>query len=266
MERALGDLKFLSTPSARRATQCPEDDGQPPYISIHALREEGDFCTCLDKEGQTYFYPRPPRGGRRNSSTVFPTWLQFLSTPSARRATQKGQAKRLAGQISIHALREEGDVMVCAVTLVLYRFLSTPSARRATLSPFFSGGNFQISIHALREEGDPMPVTFGVLLMISIHALREEGDVFDTRTSFHHPIFLSTPSARRATAVVCTDGETTLFLSTPSARRATVMVAVSSCAVLFLSTPSARRATPCWPEWCSRRPISIHALREEGDS
>ena len=34
-------------------------------ISIHALREEGD-AMCSGSFSQTaYFYPRPPRGGRR---------------------------------------------------------------------------------------------------------------------------------------------------------------------------------------------------------
>ena len=57
--------KFLSTPSARRATFCPGHPLAPPAISIHALREEGDFV----------FTPmlNPPE--------------LFLSTPSARRAT-----------------------------------------------------------------------------------------------------------------------------------------------------------------------------------
>ena len=34
---------------------------------------------------------------------------EFLSTPSARRATPRGDARPQAGFISIHALREEGD-------------------------------------------------------------------------------------------------------------------------------------------------------------
>ena len=82
--------------------------------------------------------------------------------------------------------------------------------------------NETISIHALREEGDlfnmttvdlaghfyPRPPRGGRLVMaekmgrplsISIHALREEGDVARTVESFR-TIFLSTPSARRATA------------------------------------------------------------------
>ena len=33
---------FLSTPSARRATENQLDDFQKKMISIHALREEGD--------------------------------------------------------------------------------------------------------------------------------------------------------------------------------------------------------------------------------
>ena len=35
-------------------------------------------------------------------------------------------------QISIHALREEGDLLTWRSWACLWRFLSTPSARRAT--------------------------------------------------------------------------------------------------------------------------------------
>ena len=38
----------------------------------------------------------------------------------------------LAHCISIHALREEGDVLRVAIIVQVGRFLSTPSARRAT--------------------------------------------------------------------------------------------------------------------------------------
>ena len=34
--------------------------------------------------------------------------------------------------ISIHALREEGDLLSCSLNFPVGRFLSTPSARRAT--------------------------------------------------------------------------------------------------------------------------------------
>ena len=57
-------------------------------ISIHALREEGDFwIIVVASGGDSDFYPRPPRGGR----------------PTATGGYCSAQV------ISIHALREEGD-------------------------------------------------------------------------------------------------------------------------------------------------------------
>ena len=57
--------KFLSTPSARRATSPIPTWRICDHISIHALREEGDPGHG-DKSGAVRnFYPRPPRGGRR---------------------------------------------------------------------------------------------------------------------------------------------------------------------------------------------------------
>ena len=57
--------------------------------------------------------------------------------------------------------------------------------------------------------------------MISIHALREEGDSGKRSAIVSARIFLSTPSARRATYNGQGDEADILFLSTPSARRAT---------------------------------------------
>ena len=42
---------FLSTPSARRATNTHKTNGGKQNISIHALREEGDFTVQGDEEG-----------------------------------------------------------------------------------------------------------------------------------------------------------------------------------------------------------------------
>ena len=56
--------------------------------------------------------------------------------------------------ISIHALREEGDVSVTGFGKSAFTFLSTPSARRATCLQRQKGRFKDISIHALREEGD----------------------------------------------------------------------------------------------------------------
>ena len=103
-----------------------------PPISIHALREEGDlqmasaaplpgkFLSTPSARRATgfvggaattvaNFYPRPPRGGRLEEHGLVLPLIVFLSTPSARRATQNLQGDRGDIQISIHALREEGD-------------------------------------------------------------------------------------------------------------------------------------------------------------
>ena len=124
--------KFLSTPSARRATNTIRLDTLLDQISIHALREEGDSCAKAHGADGKNFYPRPPRGGRR---------LRHIS-PTQTHA------------ISIHALREEGDISYPSFLDNSFIFLSTPSARRATCLTVLVQHGFEISIHALREEGD----------------------------------------------------------------------------------------------------------------
>ena len=57
----------------------------------------------------------------------------FLSTPSARRATRRMAYFCCRWNISIHALREEGDKFTDTNTWRGIQFLSTPSARRATI-------------------------------------------------------------------------------------------------------------------------------------
>ena len=64
------------------------DEGMDDDISIHALREEGDLTFASIVSKAVYFYPRPPRGGRLKCvATHLPAKI-FLSTPSARRATE----------------------------------------------------------------------------------------------------------------------------------------------------------------------------------
>ena len=171
-------MVFLSTPSARRATP----PGRP-------VRPAG-----ID------FYPRPPRGGRRRKIGNILSAGTFLSTPSARRATTrrliKCQSQRYfyprpprggrrtagkpafqCGEISIHALREEGDESWSAASEAIFKFLSTPSARRATRSSPIRG--------ALLKDFYPRPPRGG----------RPSSALRSLRTTR----FLSTPSARRAT-------------------------------------------------------------------
>ena len=59
--------------------------------------------------------------------------------------------------ISIHALREEGDPVANGNARGDFLFLSTPSVRRATVAVVKGNLGFYISIHALREEGDLLP-------------------------------------------------------------------------------------------------------------
>ena len=123
--------KFLSTPSARRATDraagrvaylrisihalCEEGDAGPARlidllgISIHALCEEGDKVGNQSLTHPNEFLSTP--SARRATSLLveLAPVCEFLSTPSARRATQTGQLRVLGLDISIHALCEEGD-------------------------------------------------------------------------------------------------------------------------------------------------------------
>ena len=214
--------EFLSTPSVRRATASQVRPPKLLDISIHALREEGD-CLIVRQRGpaqdfyprpprggrlQTscdssqatnfyprpprggrprqpivmrfhgYFYPRPPRGGRRSAPLFRPSSRNyFYPRPPRGGRRQARSGRQVAQDISIHALREEGDRTAHGISNAAYRFLSTPSARRATGA----------------DEGIRQAQA------ISIHALREEGDVTDSARSPMILSFLSTPSARRAT-------------------------------------------------------------------
>ena len=57
-----------------------------------------------------YFYPHPPRGGRLVGKDAQSSAFLFLSMPSARRATNIFRPNPVFHAISIHALREEGDL------------------------------------------------------------------------------------------------------------------------------------------------------------
>ena len=160
--RRATDEQFVLLLSHGISIHALREEGDPglvrhhPYdhISIHALREEGDIAIIVEVIFEPDFYPRPPRGGRRRAR---PTRLeviyfyprpprggrpgslchplhtkQFLSTPSARRATEQLRMASNQGAISIHALREEGDARTDTRDATTIAFLSTPSARRAT--------------------------------------------------------------------------------------------------------------------------------------
>ena len=105
--------------------------------------------------GHEYFYPRPPRGGRRNP----------LLEPGMWRG------------ISIHALRGEGDPLVAKCDGDQWHFYPRPPRGGRLIGRM---ENFQKYI-------------------ISIHALRGEGDEAQSYQGSNDKVFLSTPSAGRAT-------------------------------------------------------------------
>ena len=101
---------FLSTPSARRVTVLT---GMPhvPGVKFLSTPSARRVTRCFDR--------RKP-------------YFRFLSTPSARRVTEEALASIDAIIISIHTLREEGDVVKALRAAITKLFLSTPSARRVT--------------------------------------------------------------------------------------------------------------------------------------
>ena len=103
--------RFLSTPSARRATV--------PAVTA--------------ADAHKYFYPRPPRGGRpfRVPFHLFHLFYFYPRPPRGGRHPATGLCPDTQ-TISIHALREEGDLPAIASLSAKNLFLSTPSARRAT--------------------------------------------------------------------------------------------------------------------------------------
>ena len=128
---SMRSLRFLSTPSARRAT----------VLILILPRLAADFYPRPPRGGRRaqqrprphrrYFYPRPPRGGRRGFATLEQTDRNFYPRPPRGGRHVDLEYREKVCEISIHALREEGD----------------PWHRRTCWPK-------HISIHALREEGD----------------------------------------------------------------------------------------------------------------
>ena len=191
-----------------------------PFISIHALREEGDLAEGGGADGKGYFYPRPPRGGRPAAISANLFIVNFYPRPPRGGRHRFGRGRGQRPEISIHALREEGDFKTRSVWMQSVNFYPRPPRGGRHGHTFQITSTADISIHALREEGDLMLVTL-------------------------------CPRAR--------------FLSTPSARRATAVDEGKISSLKFLSTPSARRATMHLGFTVQAADISIHALREEGD-
>ena len=152
--------------------------GCPDSISIHALREEGDAggsnfpvkkkisIHALREEGDAGRLLQPHRG------------QDFYPRPPRGGRLHLSRTGQKDVSISIHALREEGDHPLFG-------------------HPFLGTGNFYP-----RPPRGGRPSCLGPASPrwgISIHALREEGDREQAAKLIRDALFLSTPSARRAT-------------------------------------------------------------------
>ena len=193
------------------------------FISIHALREEGDqgrqqkglrvadFYPRPPRGGRPSlgsaqrsspfdFYPRPPRGGRQPPARKRAPQKKFLSTPSARRATDI-QACTDSRHNNFYPRPPRGGRQVWHGRQRKERnFYPRPPRGGRHEGVGQKCAAALISIHALREEGDRRKSgSLSAEQAISIHALREEGDTFSERLVALRKEFLSTPSARRAT-------------------------------------------------------------------
>ena len=174
--------KFLSTPSARRATRSymMASSTHEIFLSTPSARR----ATCCPG-GERYFhkdfYPRPPRGGR---PAILSTALQTT-------------------KISIHALREEGDLdHLGRFHRVTNFYPRLPRGGRRAV---------RCGVGMMRHDFYPHPPRGGrlakagcsaALRCISIPTLREEGDLCIPCACWLWLKFLSPPSARRATQAI----------------------------------------------------------------
>ena len=213
-------------------------------ISIHALREEGDSSPIFKKVAILNFYPRPPRGGRRGVCAG-------IVAPEL---------------ISIHALREEGDAGQARKAKQIQDFYPRPPR----------GGRHRLFIEdSYACHFYPRPPRGGRRLPRRVRCI------------FRQNFYPRPPRGGRRVArlfPLCKG----VFLSTPSARRATRLFPVNhpppgiSIHALREEGDPRRAPRPRNLFYFYPRPprggrllsrlrrdrrlnISIHALREEGD-
>ena len=208
---------FYPRPPRGGRRQAIPSRSPPIKISIHALREEGDLTQRIFPVSSLNFYPRPPRGGRPGRGQVQYNRPEFLSTPSARRATTSASVSITIRWYFYPRPPRGGRPPIGSPPAFLCRNFY-PRPPRGGRRAWDAGGHDrpQISIHALREEGDlwfpaaaahtdhfyPRPPRGGrpwassgtsSCWIISIHALREEGDAGAVPCSMPYTYFYPRP-------------------------------------------------------------------------
>ena len=175
------EKSFLSTPSARRATLfLAHKYGNALYFYPRPPRGGRPAITSMQRT-KGYFYPRPPRGGRLPDlvymerregisihalreegdgmiTVVTDVVREFLSTPSARRATHM---ERFPAGMDLYFYPRPprgGRRLILHTAVPSFYFYPRPprGGRRFPWRP--RDGCPCISIHALREEGDHLMI------------------------------------------------------------------------------------------------------------
>ena len=193
------------------------------WISIHALRVEGDRHPLTRFRDRWHFYPRPPGGGRPRGNFHGLYIEIFLSTPSGWRATR-----------AFHTVTRRSDY-----------FYPRPPGGGRQLDGASKGYGAAISIHALRVEGDGTMMRFFPSTNSHFYPRPPGGGRLVVATGQATVVaFLSTPSGWRATSPRrwrlwrCEN-----FYPRPPGGGRHKAKAARNGDVRFLSTPSGWRAT-----------------------
>ena len=151
-------------------------------------------------KGRLYFYPRPPRGGRPTRTTRCPSPSNFYPRPPRGGRRFFGRPVDKATNISIHALREEGDHTSPWNGNPLRNFYPRPprgGRRLLRAHDFPSAGHFY---PRPPRGGRPPLLVCGRRAMSHFYPRPPRGGrPLRKYFIFGEIKFLSTPSARRAT-------------------------------------------------------------------
>ena len=151
------------------------------YISIHALRVEGDllrgvYVPILDKISIHALRVEGDLNPPLLEGLTYMISIHALRVEGDKQATDDEKLVH----ISIHALRVEGDKRAFWTLARRLKFLSTPSGWRATI---LADESKRLTIFLSTPSGWRATFYFQIFIIsqrISIHALRVEGDLFNS--------------------------------------------------------------------------------------
>ena len=149
----------------------------PVGISIHAPREGSDRWAIVYQKRIENFYPRSPRGERRESGDGLVYRVSFLSTLPARGATQQ-VSFRFVSAVFLSTLPARGATRSSRFDgqCLYYFYPRSPRGERPGIPGHWTQAD-SISIHAPREGSDALTAKQKAFVQISIHAPREGSDI-----------------------------------------------------------------------------------------